>query len=216
MGRLSRTRIFTQRLKDPSSLLKMEKLDNFSWISNQKLTTLSSPFAHGSQEELEKALESNAIAMVNASPAISLLMAAALKKKRRARCDDQKDARFQIHCKFRSWGYGSPQDMMDDMPDFVAMMNGDVALDDEEALQGEAMKKAMNYSRAIIDLQHQLLKENAAIFTSRKIDALHRKVLHVLVEANNKICNPMLPKLKTRTIDRKSYGKAIVEVSRLL
>ena len=199
---------------------QQKKFPKFPWIAKQQLTTLSSPFPHdSSQEELEKALESSAKAMVKASSAISLLMAAGHKRKRRVDRDNQADARFQIHCKFRAWGYESPQDMMDAMPDFVAMMNGEVLSDDDDdddGQEGKAWEKAMVKARAIIDLQHQLLKEEDAVYTSGKIDALHRKVLHVLVDANNKICNPMLPKLQTSTIDRNSYGKAAVQVSRLL
>ena len=199
-------------------------MQNYKWISSQSLDTLTTPFPHDNREELEKALESRAMEMIQSSSVMDLLMTERIlraperqRKKRRIERENQQDARFQIECKFRAWGYDSPEEMMANEPDVVAVMYGEESEESEEELRVDHERvtrdKAMRFARAILDLQHQVVKEKEAIFTTSKLDGLNRKVMHLLVETNNKIGDPMLPKLKSTTTVRNNYGKGNIEIS---
>ena len=190
-------------------------MKKYDWISHQSLHTLTTPFPHGSRQELEEALESYVMELLDGSPIIDLLMTKVDEMDYGMNREDRREARFQIECKFRAWGYDSSEEMMENEPELAADTDPEFSYDEEKQWD-LAMEIAMKYVRALVDLQHHLIKDKSATFFSdHGLDNVKRKVLLDLVEANNEHCDPMLPKLKAAVTVGKKSAKGQVEISLL-
>ena len=98
----------------------------------------------------------------------------------------------------------------------VATMNGDprvISAEKRQQLEGAAQDKALKYAWAILQLQQQGLTNSNATSTFKKLDSLQRKVVHELVDCNNRTSAPSLPKLKSTTQQRTRYGTANILLS---
>jgi hypothetical protein len=193
-------------------------IENFPWLSNQPLTTLSTPFPHSTTQELAQALESTATELVDcALPAINEVLAMKRNLRRKRFREYQAEGRFQVFCKFLANGYDSPEDMMESEPGcsekelFGKMDDRDERADDKKIVWENALK----YARAIIDIQHQIIQENESKFVTDLLTSLERKVVHMLVETNNETCIALLPKLKSKTINRTRRRNGRVEIAKL-
>ena len=77
-------------------------MQNYKWISNQQLDTLTTPLPHDTRQEMKNALESSAKAMIDGSSAMDLLMEESRGRMYRRDRETQQAARFEIYCRFQS------------------------------------------------------------------------------------------------------------------
>jgi hypothetical protein len=198
-------------------------MESFEWISSQDINSLVTPFPHGSLTELEEQLDIRIEQMLEGSDGMGPLESVIEAKTESfgdATKEDMEEARYLVNYKYRSWGYSSPQEMIDNEPGFEILQFFDEGDDSEfcegceehrDRLSDMCYAELESFARAILNLQHHGVKDKKATFTFERMDDDYEKAVHQLVRENNESSATILPRLKIETIPRSARLKLSVE-----
>lgn len=190
-------------------------------ISYEILYNVFRWYNRGPRFEVPPAFQSRAMELIHEtgplSPgAVGLIMEAKIRREQKFNKEEKDYVRCLIYNKFVSHGYDSPEDMMEGEPAMVEAMNADsreIRAEKRQQLESAAQEKALKFACAILELQQQGITDDNATHTFKRLDSIHRKVVHELVTCNNRTSAPELPRLKSQSEHRTNYGTANLVLS---